>query len=66
MGIFEHKYTTEGYYTYDEMGNLIMLFSIDEINDAMECNMLFYCDGYSISIVNSSERSKRNRFDDMI
>lgn len=66
MGVFSHKYTDEGYYTEDEMGHLIKVQDPNELIDALEGDRLFYCDGYSMSIVQSIERSKKNRFDDII
>ena len=66
MGVFSHKYTDEGYYTEDELGNLTKVFDKNELREAREADRLFYCDGYSMNIVQSIERTKKNRFDDMI
>jgi hypothetical protein len=66
MGIFSHKYTEDGYYQEDELGNIIKVYDTNELIDAMESNKLFYCDGYSMTIVNSVETPKKNRFDSMI
>lgn len=66
MGIFSHKYPDEGYYTEDVLGNLIKVYDNNELIDALEGDRLFYCDGYSINIVQSIERTKKTRFDDMI
>lgn len=66
MGIFSHKYTDEGYYTEDELGNMVKIFDRNELVDALESDRLFYCDGYSFNIVRSIERTKKNRFDEMI
>jgi hypothetical protein len=66
MGIFSHKYLEEGYYIEDELGNITRVYDNNELIDALEANRLFYCDGNSLTIVNSVERSKKNRFDDMI
>jgi hypothetical protein len=66
MGIFSHKYTEEGYYQEDELGNIIKVYDNNELIDAMESNKLFYYDGYSMTIVNSVENPKKNRFDSYI
>ena len=66
MGIFSHKYLEEGYYQEDEFGNISKVYDNNELIDALEANRLFYCDGNSITIVNSAEKPKKNRFDDMI
>jgi hypothetical protein len=66
MGIFSHKYTEEGYYQEDEFGNISKVYDNNELIDALEANRLFYCDGYSMTIVNSVEKPKRTKFDDML
>jgi hypothetical protein len=66
MGIFSHKYLEEGYYQEDEFGNISKVYDNNELIDALEDNKLFYCDGNSLTIVNSVEKTKKNRFDDMI
>jgi len=66
MGIFSQIYLEEGYYMEDEIGNLNKVFDNNELIDALEDNKLFYCDGTSMTIVNSIERSKKNRFDELI
>jgi hypothetical protein len=66
MSIFSHKYTEEGYYQQDEMGNVTKIYDNKDLIEALEENKLFYCDGYLMTIVNSIERSKKNRFDEML
>jgi hypothetical protein len=66
MGIFSHKYIDEGYYQEDEFGNITKVYDNNELIDALEDNKLFYCDGDSMTLVNSVETPKKNRFDEMI
>jgi hypothetical protein len=63
MGVFSHKYTEEGYYTEDEMGNLTKANTADEILDILQSGNGFYSDGYGLTIVNGVKKGKRKRIE---
>lgn len=63
MGIFSNKYTEEGYYTEDEMGNLTKAKTSDEILDILQSGNGYYSDGYSLTIVNGVKNRKHKRIE---
>jgi hypothetical protein len=63
MGIFSNKYTEEGYYTEDEMGNLTKANTTDEILDILQSGNGYYSDGYSLTIVNGVKNRKHKRIE---
>ena len=67
MGIFSDRYLEEGYYEVDELGSYTKLdtHDIDKFIEVLENDKLMYCDGHTISVVNSGLNGKNNRFDDI-
>lgn len=64
MGVFSGKYRSEGYYTEDEYGEIVEIFDRNELIDALENDRLFYCDGFTTTLVRSLQKPNKNKFED--